>query len=70
MDVESEFPNGRWRCQVDDCRQEPTVRYHGQTFCAGHGLAELIRRGVLKVEQTVVEPIVEAVTGDPAVDVS
>lgn len=57
-----------WQCQQEDCVSGAIVRYNGALYCAAHGLAELMRVGVLTIQQRVVDPVADIVDALPRVD--
>ena len=60
-----------WWCQVEGCTSAATVRHDGLTYCGTHGLVELARLGVVKVQRAI-EPLAEALESatEPTLQVS
>jgi hypothetical protein len=52
-------------CQLDGCETAAIVRHDGRVYCATHGLAELLRVGVLTLQRKVIDPVADAL-GEPA----
>jgi hypothetical protein len=49
-------------CQTDGCHAAAIVRHNGCVYCATHGLAELLRVGVLTLQKKVINPVADALT--------
>lgn len=61
--MEDTAPDPAFCCRIEGCSVPVTIRHGDAVWCAAHGLAELIRRGVLRPLSGELESAIESIEG-------